>query len=146
MHGENPARAADAALIGDLPLVEIAANRFQRNQHITCGNHQLEMRADMFIEGLKTFAQAHVIVKWQSARMRIEPKCAERASQTRHFDEKLLGMLALGKTGVAQYAESGVDCVHKPERGDVVGRESGLKFRRRPTRAGKRSAFFVENL
>src|SRR5579864_9613219 len=109
MQRKHPSRAAQHTLVGNGAFPEIVPRALQRNRKAVGGDDGFQMRANVKVQGVETIIQVLMIVKRQSARMRIERKRAQRAAQPRELHIKLLRVATLGETQVAQRSEAGVD-------------------------------------
>ena len=99
------------------------------------------MTADVRHELPKALFELPMVVKRKVSRMRLHVESAQRTRQPRHLSEQLLRMPTFGNIQMPQHGVTAVNCVEKPEVGDIHLPGSGLKASRLPFRAFQRFLF-----
>ena len=87
---EDPARRPDAALVGDIALVEEALDLTQRNADRFGGHDDFEMPANVIVKRSETHAEGTMVIDGQGTRMYLEAEGAERAAEARSISRKSL--------------------------------------------------------
>ena len=98
---ENPAGGAEDSLVAQFAVVEEALDLVERDLDGLGGHHDLEVTANVFVEGGEAGTEIPVVVGGERTGMDFEPKSAESAAEARHFAEKLLRMGVPGEKKMA---------------------------------------------
>ena len=89
VNGEEPAGAVQAALIGDLALVEVIGDGAERNGNTIRRREQLEVHPDVLFDVRKALVECAVIVEWKVRRVGVQGESAKRTPQSEELCEEL---------------------------------------------------------